>query len=54
MLFSLSWCLYDRTFWGVGLVVVVGGGGGGEGSETKVLIIWERVFQLHKGAWEGG
>lgn len=47
MVFSLSRCLYDRTFWG-------GGGGGGEGSETKVLIIWERVFQLHKGAWEGG
>ena len=43
VVFSLSWwCLYDRTFWG------------GEGSETKVLMIWERVFQLHKGAWEGG
>jgi len=50
MVFCLSWCLYDRTFWGVGL----GGGGGGEGSETKVLMIWERVFQLPKGAWEEG
>lgn len=47
--FSLSLCLYDRTFWGDGVVV-----GGCEGSKTKVLMIWERVFQLHKGVWEGG
>lgn len=35
----------NKTLWGVGV---------GEGSEAKVLMIWERVFQLHKGAWEGG